>query len=401
MHSLRDLNPVNGSNFGQNQLLYQKSHNSYPVRPANMITADMYQGNPSMSSQLMPQPYHPHMHHPHLMGHLHYSASLPVMPHHEHHNPSYNRVWDVWVSNFREGMKLLRALTQKSKYVAVDTEFPGVVAKVFGDYVNSFEQSYHNIKINIDVLKPIQIGFSFFNERGQPVDQQISTIQFNMRWNVEVETFACDSINLLEMSGINFEKLKQEGITTQDFAEAFISSGLALNDKVTWIGFHAAYDFAYMMKVCTDWEEMPQKFRDFHKLLLIYFPRIVDLKAIASEYKLQKLGLTDLAGALKVARNGHQHQAGSDAMLTGETFFRFLDEYTQGQLDNNMLNLVYGLNYGVNCQQFSMNLFSNSVHSDSELSSSNLLPGCKTATHSADQSGRNSPADSTSGHKSS
>lgn len=70
---------------------------------------------------------------------------------------------------------------------------------------------------------------------------------------------------------------------------------------------------------------MPDNFLEFQKLLLIFFPRIVDLKSMMSEHKFPKSGLQELADLMRVPRIGLQHQAGSDAMLTGETFFRFLE----------------------------------------------------------------------------
>ncbi|VDL94533.1 unnamed protein product [Schistocephalus solidus] len=70
---------------------------------------------------------------------------------------------------------------------------------------------------------------------------------------------------------------------------------------------------------------MPENFVEFQKMLAIFFPRIIDLKAMMNEHKFLKGGLQELADALHVPRIGLQHQAGSDAMLTGETFFRFLE----------------------------------------------------------------------------
>ncbi|VDD81009.1 unnamed protein product [Mesocestoides corti] len=286
-----------------------------------------------------------------------------------------------------ESMRLVRRLARSARYVAVDTEFPGVVAKVFGEYVNTFEQAYHNIKVNIDMLRPIQIGFSFFGERGQCVDL-VSTVQFNLKWNVDNETHAADSIQLLQDCGIDFYKLKRDGIELLEFAEAFLVSGLALNDQITWIGFHSAYDFAYMMKICTDWLQMPENFSEFQHLLILFFPRIVDLKAIMNEHKFLKGGLQELADALHVQRVGYKHQAGSDSMLTGETFF---------------LNLVYGLNY---CPNGSTNAFfpMSGCSLGPELSSfyvTGLSNSQRNKTHSADHSGRTSPEGSMSGHKSS
>lgn len=79
------------------------------------------------------------------------------------------------------------------------------------------------------------------------------------------------------------------------------------------------------MKICTDWMQMPENFLEFQKYLIMYFPRIVDLKAIMSEQNWQTCGLQELADYMHVPRIGLKHQAGSDAMLTGQTFFRIIE----------------------------------------------------------------------------
>ncbi|VEL17352.1 unnamed protein product [Protopolystoma xenopodis] len=79
------------------------------------------------------------------------------------------------------------------------------------------------------------------------------------------------------------------------------------------------------MKLCTNWPCMPDTYAEFQKHLSLYFPKIIDLKAMMNEYKYLKGGLQELADAMRVPRIGLQHQAGSDAMLTGETFFRFIE----------------------------------------------------------------------------
>lgn len=408
MHPFRDLPSVTQNGYSGHLLTGSQSDSpinsscgKYAYRNGMAVTTDGYAPQAT---------YHGHGHsvqNGHMHSSHHHSSHVdhsPINHNHSIQDVSHHRVWDVWAHNFYEGMQLLRQLTRDSKYVAVDTEFPGVVAKVFGEYANSFEQAYHNIKVNIDMMKPIQIGFSFFNEKGQTV-APVSTVQFNIKWNVDNDTYADDSIKLLAFSGIDFEKLKRTGIELNDFAEAFISSGLALNERITWIGFHSAYDFAYMMKICTDWMQMPDNFSEFQKLLLIFFPRIIDLKAMMSEHKFPKSGLQELADLMRVPRIGFKHQAGSDAMLTGETFFRFLEEHGGGKIDQKVLNLVYGLNYcpnGVSNTWVRMN--TSSPQPDTLLSNRNIISGTSTHrnhVHSADHSGRSSPTDSNSGHKSS
>lgn len=89
--------------------------------------------------------------------------------------------------------------------------------------------------------------------------------------------------------------------------------------------YFSAYDWAYLLKICTNWIAMPEKWSDFQKMLTLFFPRIMDIKTMMNETKIPKSGLQELADHLKVPRVGAQHQAGSDANLTGEAYFRFMD----------------------------------------------------------------------------
>ncbi|KAL5963231.1 CCR4-NOT transcription complex subunit 8 [Taenia solium] len=415
MQPFRDIVPVTQNGFPN--VINPNTNSDSPLNPpipkynnfrGNMaITTDMYVGqhgrhNPTSTQFGHTLQYHPNSI-PQGLHSLQSSANCQI---------SFNgfvpssRVVDIWASNFHEGMRMVRRLAKSARYVAVDTEFPGVVAKVFGEYVNTFDQAYHNIKVNIDMLRPIQIGFSFFGERGQCVDS-VATVQFNLKWNVDNETHAADSIQLLQDCGIDFYKLKRDGIEQQDFAEAFIGSGLALNDQITWIGFHRqvlVFIFTYMMKICTDWLQMPEHVSQYQAMLHMFFPRIVDLKSVMAEHKFSKGGLQELADALHVQRVGFKHQAGSDSMLTGETFFRFLDEHSAGKLNPRFVNLVYGLNFCPNGSTNSI-LPMNGSPLESAPSGGMYSPNTSCSqhkgTHSADHSGRNSPEGSLSGHRSS
>ncbi|CDS35916.1 CCR4 NOT transcription complex subunit 7 [Echinococcus multilocularis] len=412
MQPFRDIVPVTQNGFPS--VISPNTNSDSPLNPAvpkynnfrgNMaITTDMYITQHGRHNPTSTQFGHALQYHPNSLP-----QGLHNLPNSTNCQVSFNgfvpssRVLDIWANNFHEGMRMVRRLAKCARYVAVDTEFPGVVAKVFGEYVNTFDQAYHNIKVNIDMLRPIQIGFSFFGERGQCVDS-VATVQFNLKWNVDNETHAADSIQLLQDCGIDFYKLKRDGIEQQDFAEAFIGSGLALNDQITWIGFHSAYDFAYMMKICTDWLQMPEHVSQYQAMLHMFFPRIVDLKSVMSEHKFSKGGLQELADALHVQRVGYKHQAGSDSMLTGETFFRFLDEHSAGKLNPRFVNLVYGLNFCPNGSTNSILPMNGSPLESAPLGgmySPSTSGSQHKETHSADHSGRNSPEGSLSGHKSS
>jgi CCR4-NOT transcription complex subunit 7/8 len=72
--------------------------------------------------------------------------------------------------------------------------------------------------------------------------------QFNLLFDINVENYAKDSIELLKTSGLNFEKHKTSGIPHRLFAEHFIISGLCCNANTHWITFHGGVDFAYLLK---------------------------------------------------------------------------------------------------------------------------------------------------------
>jgi len=50
--------------------------------------------------------------------------------------------------------------------------------------------------------------------------------------------FAPESVELLQKSGIDFQRHEEFGILPNDFAELMITSGLVLTDETRWISFH-------------------------------------------------------------------------------------------------------------------------------------------------------------------
>src|SRR6218665_929457 len=63
-----------------------------------------------------------------------------------------------------------------------DTEFPGIVLHS-ADYRNTSEYLYKNMKMNVDVMKIIQIGLTFMDQAGNS-PSPISTWQFNFKFNL-------------------------------------------------------------------------------------------------------------------------------------------------------------------------------------------------------------------------
>ncbi len=160
-----------------------------------------------------------------------------------------------------------------------------------------------------------------------------------------------ESIGLLEIAGIDFNKFKQSGIEFQTFAELFINSGLVLNDNIHWITFHGSYDLAYLLKLISG-VLLPSKEEVFYENLDMYFPNYYDIKAIIQDLNM-KGTLSKIASDLGVKRVGNTHQAGSDSLVTSRVFFQLISQYSE-QIDLPLYkNKLFGL--GNNYDEYGQN----------------------------------------------
>lgn len=236
---------------------------------------------------------------------------------------------DVWASNLDEEMEIIRDLIDKnSPYVAMDTEFPGVVARPVGDFG---DVTFQTLRCNVDLLKLIQLGISFTDSEGNWVEG-CTCWQFNFKFSLSGDMFAQDSIELLKTSGIDFDKFENFGIDIQYFGELMMMSGLVLNDDIKWISFHSSYDFGYLLKTLTC-TELPLDEPAFLELLMTYFPCIYDVKYMMTAVEGLHGGLSSLAETLAIDRIGPMHQAGSDSLLTAQTYFGLINKHMNNTCD--------------------------------------------------------------------
>lgn len=253
---------------------------------------------------------------------------------------------NVWEENVEEEMAIIRELIETHPYVAMDTEFPGVVARPVSEtYSPDFH--YKSLKCNVDLLKIIQLGLTFADENGNYA-KGCPCWQFNFKFNLNDDMFAQDSIDLLVTSGISFEDHATRGIDPLHFGELLMVSGLVLDDRVRWVSFHSGYDYAYLLKVLTT-QELPADEKSFFELLKVYFPTIYDIKYMTSLCDGHFGGLQRLADDLGCPRIGPEHQAGSDSLLTMVTYFALAkSKFTKnGEIDDSKYkNELYG--YGSN-----------------------------------------------------
>lgn len=274
------------------------------------------------------------------------------------HNYDGIIITDVWSDNLEEEMQKIIQVVEKYPYVAMDTEFPGVVVRPTGNFRTPSEYNYRMLQNNVNLLKIIQLGLSFSDQSGCLPKEGHCTWQFHFKFNLKKDLYAHDSIELLTNSGIDFKKHEEKGIDVQHFGELLTSSGIVLNDEVRWISFHGAYDFGYLIKLLTN-NDLPETELEFFNLAHTYFPNLYDIKYLMKSVESLRGGLSQLADDLKVARIGPAHQAGSDSLLTLHSFFKMMMIFFENKFDDEKyLGILYGLGPGAVDEKQAMFSFS-------------------------------------------
>ena len=249
---------------------------------------------------------------------------------------------EVFKDNLNVEMKNLILLLNEYNYIGMDTEFPGIV---YSFSSNEEDFYYKSLKINTESLKLIQLGITLSNSKGEN-PRPFHTWQFNFEFDYLKDKYSEPSLKLLMSSGINFNKLKENGINHKKFFQILKNSGLVLNPKIHWVSFHGNYDFAYLLYNLLG-SSLPKSEEDFTQLLRAFFPNYYDIKILVKEKYNMQGSLNKLAECLNIMREGKIHQAGSDSFVTIKVFWKLIKcgYISREELMENK-NIIFGILQG-------------------------------------------------------
>lgn len=251
-------------------------------------------------------------------------------------------VRQVWADNLECEFRQIKKAASRYAIVSMDTEFPGTIFQSNLDKGLLFHApafyKYFLMRYNVDLLSIIQLGLTLSDSRGNLPSFRTESCyvwQFNFRdFDIERDPHNIKSIELLEQHGTDFKKNKEKGIDSCEFAELVLSSGLVLS-SLTWITFHGAYDFGFLIKILTK-RKLPEDKESFMGLVNFYFGfRVYDMKYMMRSVNGLHGGLERVAKLMGIDRiTGNSHEAGSDSLLTLQTFMRFKGNFLDVDLEN-------------------------------------------------------------------
>jgi len=228
-------------------------------------------------------------------------------------SPSNGEITWVWSQNLEEEIERMRDVAETYQHVAMDCQFPGIVARPTGPFSDYSDYNYQTLKCNVDLTRVLQIGMTFSDEAGNRPNGP-STWRFNFGYNAHRDLFSADS---MDTRGMDLGQHQREGIDPTAFAELLMSSGLVLNEDIRWITFSGTvgfrerpaedggpgrprappwvtfcgmYDFGHMLQLLTS-QPLPNEVPGFFESLDLFFPSRCDISKHAS--RLPQFGADD------------------------------------------------------------------------------------------------------------
>ncbi|XP_040379344.1 probable CCR4-associated factor 1 homolog 11 [Oryza brachyantha] len=258
--------------------------------------------------------------------------------------PAPVEIRQVWAHNVEEEFRIIRNAIDHFPYVAMDTEFPGVIHRPSKHpALLTANDRYELLRRNVDALHLIQVGITLAASPTAPpaLAFEINLCDFDQR----VHRHAPESVQLLESHGLDLAAHRKHGVRASALAPLLMSSGLVCSHgAVKWVTFHSAYDFAYLIKLLMG-RKLPRSMAEFLNLVRVFFgDDVYDVKHMMQHCGDLYGGLERVAATLQVKRAaGRCHQAASDSLLTWDVFRRMRELYFLKEGVQSYQGVLFGL----------------------------------------------------------
>ena len=245
-------------------------------------------------------------------------------------------VQSVWQENCMEQFKLvLEALHQphRNLYIAVDMEFTADAATNMSHRPVTSTSCYQHVRRYVNGGDIVQMGLTFAfvgDVEGEQAPSPPIALEINFDFNVNSPKYHGESIHFLSSQGHDLTQHSKRGVTPEFVYEGLLRHLPFGDGSVTWVAYHGDYDLAFLLRLLQGGDHggnclLPPKLATFLQKVREKFPVFYDVRVLG---KLVKDGfngsLTALAEYLGIPRNGDEHHAGSDALLTLSCFFKIV-----------------------------------------------------------------------------
>ncbi|KAH6555718.1 hypothetical protein KP509_13G032500 [Ceratopteris richardii] len=227
------------------------------------------------------------------------------------------RIREVWRCNAAAEFKLIGGLKQEFSTIVIDTEFPESLKLDFlcSEQDSNEDSTYRTLKANVNMMKLIQVGSTLVDNWGRlpMIEGAYCVWQFNLcDFDMKNDIFVKASIQLLQNSGIDFERNRRDGLESRTLGSLLLKHHLVFNPRMHYVCYQGDYDLAYLHKAVTGDQQLPSSLAEYTYSKISMFGRIFDVRCA----QLQKF--SDSLGVKRIS--GTSHQAGSDSLLTASTY---------------------------------------------------------------------------------
>ncbi|XP_050936260.1 LOW QUALITY PROTEIN: putative CCR4-associated factor 1 homolog 4 [Cucumis melo] len=176
--------------------------------------------------------------------------------------------------------------------LTIDIEFPGFITQSPWDFID--KEIYKEFRFNVNQTKLIQLGVTTLDDLGRIGSSWYSDFDFH------ADAYSPSTIMFLEKNGLNFKKLKEDGISIASFTKKFSPIIKKL---------------------------LPKSMEEFATVVVNKVGIVRDLNHMArfcEGLEDGRLGLERLGKLLNKKKFGMKHNAGSDSLLTTSAHFEMV-----------------------------------------------------------------------------